>query len=84
MGDVLRDGRLADGWLEDRTAELAGTGTLVARTPWTGDGGPAGTPAGAPTLFGDTRSVLREVVGIDDAEIDRLVAAGAIATADQP
>jgi crotonobetainyl-CoA:carnitine CoA-transferase CaiB-like acyl-CoA transferase len=84
MGEVLRDGRLSDAWMVDRTTEIAATGTVVARAPWTWDGQPAGTPSGAPTLFADTRSVLREVARIDDAEIDRLVAAGAIATADQP
>jgi 2-methylfumaryl-CoA isomerase len=54
------------------------TPAITARSPlrWNGDHGPAGE---APVLGQDTAEVLAEVLGLSDAEIGKLVAAGVVA-----
>jgi 2-methylfumaryl-CoA isomerase len=61
-------------------ADLALPGSasaITARSPlrWNGEHGDAGA---APALGRDTGAVLAEVLGLSDAEIGRLVAAGVV------
>jgi crotonobetainyl-CoA:carnitine CoA-transferase CaiB-like acyl-CoA transferase len=79
MADVLADERFRPYWIEDRSAELEGDGVRIARPPWTIDGQPVGGDQGAPTLFADTRAVLRDVIGLSEPDIARLAESGAIA-----
>jgi crotonobetainyl-CoA:carnitine CoA-transferase CaiB-like acyl-CoA transferase len=78
MGDVLADERFRPYWIDDRSEELRHDRVRIARPPWTIDGQPIGGDQGAPTLFADTRPVLRDVLGLSDSEIASLVASGAV------
>jgi hypothetical protein len=79
MADVLADERFRPYWIDDHTAEVQGDGVRIARPPWTIDGRPVGGETGAPTLFADTRPVLRDIVGLSESEISQLIESGAIA-----
>jgi 2-methylfumaryl-CoA isomerase len=60
-----------------------GTGAITARSPmrWNGDHGGAGE---APELGRDTEQVLAELLGLDAAEIGKLMDAGTVADAGRP
>ncbi len=79
MGDVLADERFGPYWIDDCSEELRADRVQIARPPWTIDGQLVGGDQGAPTLFADTGPVLRDVVGLPESEISRLVESGAIA-----
>jgi crotonobetainyl-CoA:carnitine CoA-transferase CaiB-like acyl-CoA transferase len=82
IAEMLRDERLTarNFWQEDRATLLAGRGIRLAGAPWLVHGERPAPLAGAPSLFGDTRSVLRRTLGWSDVRIDALAAAGAIRT----
>jgi crotonobetainyl-CoA:carnitine CoA-transferase CaiB-like acyl-CoA transferase len=79
MADVLADERFRRYWIDDRSDELQDDGLRIARPPWTIDGQSVGGDRGAPTLFADTRPVLRDVIGLSESEISGLAESGAIA-----
>jgi 2-methylfumaryl-CoA isomerase len=60
-----------------------GAGAITARSPmrWNGD---HGGPGEAPELGRDTEQVLAELLGLDAAEIGKLMDAGTVAGADRP
>ena len=78
--EILSDPHLTarEFWEPDQSPEVAATGVLIGGSLWEVDGNRASICRGAPRLFGDTRDVLETLLGYSGADVDSLLAAGAV------
>ena len=78
---VLKDDYLAKTglWEQDRSPEVMNSRINIAGSLWQLDGHRTSIWRGSPRLFGDTRSVLMELLGYSDADVEAMSATGAIA-----
>ena len=78
---VLNDDYLAKTglWEQDRSPEVMNSRINIAGSLWQLDGHRTSIWRGSPRLFGDTRSVLMELLGYSDADVEAMSATGAIA-----
>jgi benzylsuccinate CoA-transferase BbsF subunit len=75
---VLNDPYLAGFWEPDQSAEVAPTGVRIAGSVFHVNDKRAPIWRGAPALFGDTKVVLRDLLGYAPDDIDRLFSSGVI------
>ncbi len=80
IGEMLEDERLRQRrfWSDDRHPAFSELDVRYAWAPWLVDGEPIPALRAAPDLFSDTHATLRSLLGLTDARIDELAAAGAI------
>ena len=83
-GEVLADSYLDERgfWRPDTSVEVASTRARIGGSLFTVDGLRTEIWRGAPSLFGDSRAVLRDLLDYPAAAIDSLVEEGSIAASD--
>ena len=80
-GEVLADPYLHERgfWRPDTSVEVAATGARIGGSLFTVDGRRTEIWRGAPSLFGDSRAVLEDLLDYSSQSVDELIAEGTIA-----